>query len=133
MTRLAPHAAALAAALFLAALPAQAQSYRCADLALTLDVNTGGGMRTVTAIVRNDSANPLPAGLPGSIRADWQGPNAAIQDFPLTVGIAPGAQVTQILGMWPVEWQGTLSVRLGFGRGVRPDCNDANNIARLAL
>ena len=122
-----------AATLTATAAPAQITGRVCADLALTLETNHGGGMRVVSAVVRNLSATAFAAPVPGSIRVVWHGENGSTQDFPLAASIAAGGQVSMVVGMWPDAMHGTLHATLQLPQGATRDCSTANNGMRLAL
>lgn len=119
------------AVLALSSLPALGQTARCADLQLSLDVNTGGGARMVSAMVRNSGTIPFQN--PGHVRVVWSGENGSTQTFAIPGPVAAGAQTSILLGMWPEGMTGTLSAQLLIRQGTTRDCDPANNAAQLML
>lgn len=122
-------------ALACSSLPALAQvgPRLCTDLALTLETNHSGGMRVVTGTLRNLGGNAFASPAASAIRVVWHGENGQTLDFPLPGSLAVGAQVSQVLGMWPDAMHGTLHATLQLAQGATSDCNRANNGQRLAL
>lgn len=118
-----------------ATLPAAAQitPRLCTDLALSLSTNTGGGMRVVSAVVQNLGATAFASPPTSTIRVVWHGENGSTQDFPLAASLAPGGQVSMVVGMWPVAMHGTLDATLQLAQGATRDCSTSNNRQRLPL
>jgi hypothetical protein len=123
------------ALLALAASPAAAQTIapRCTDIALTLETNLGGGMRVVSAVVRNLGATPFTGPAGGTIRVAWHGENASELTYPLAAPITAGAQASTVVGMFPEGMHGTLHATLQPAAGSTRDCSATNNQMRLAL
>lgn len=123
------------AALLASALPAVARinPRLCTDLSLSFETDHGGGMRIVSAVVRNVGTAPFYSPATSSVRIVWHGENGSTLDFPFAAPLASGAQVSMIVGMWPNALQGTLQGTLQIAQGATRDCTTSDNSRRLGL